>query len=83
MSWDTKRQKPYTTEGIKRLRCIRCGDPAIHQWQICSDGNNYRPICLGCDFALNQLVLQFFKHPKTAELMDAYIVNGGAGGRPT
>jgi len=72
MSWLTKRPQPYTATGIKRLVCIRCHGPAVHQWQICSDGNNYRPICLPCDIALNKLVLQWFGHPNAAEALSAY-----------
>ena len=53
------RLKPYTTIGIKRMKCFRCGGKAIFQWQICSDGNQYRPICLKCDIELNETVLKF------------------------
>lgn len=72
MSWLTKRTEPYTAKGIRRLACIRCGEPAVHQWQICSDGNNFRPICLPCDIALNELVLQWFEHPNAAGVLDMY-----------
>jgi NAD-dependent SIR2 family protein deacetylase len=75
--WLTKRQQPYTTAGIKRLRCIRCGAQAMHQWQICSDGNNHRPICLPCDIALNRLVLEWFGHPETDRLMAKYELKAG------
>ena len=53
------RLKPYTETGIKRLKCFRCGDKATYQWQICSDGNQYRPICLKCDIELNEMVLKW------------------------
>lgn len=53
------RKKPYTELGIKRLKCFRCGAPAVHQWQVCADGNVYRAICLACDIALNEMVLRF------------------------
>ena len=53
------RLKPYTEIGIKRLKCFRCGKPAKYQWEICSDGNQYRPICENCDIELNRTVLQF------------------------
>lgn len=78
MSWDTRRREPYTSAGITRLKCIRCGAPAVHQWQICSDGNNYRPLCLPCDLALNRLVLDWFGHPRADELAAAYERKGGA-----
>lgn len=71
-NWKTKRQEPYTVRGIAKLECIRCGAQAVHQWQICSDGNNYRPICLACDVALNELVLRWFRHPDAAPLLAAY-----------
>lgn len=66
------RRKPYTERGIARLPCFRCGDPATQQWQICSDGNLFRPICTGCDIALNNLVLEFMRHPDRVDLVRAY-----------
>lgn len=78
MSWDTRRQEPYTAAGIVRLKCIRCAGPAVHQWNICSDGNNYRPLCLPCDIALNRLVLEWIGHPRVDELIAAYERKGGA-----
>lgn len=71
--WKIKRKEPYTSKGIARLKCIRCDKPASFQWQICSDGNNYRPICGPCDIELNEVVLKFFKHPETDELISRYI----------
>ena len=68
----TKRKQPYTEAGIKRLPCIRCGEPAEYQWQICSDGNNYRPICKVCDIKLNRMVLKWMKHPHYGQLADEY-----------
>ena len=53
------RKKPYTEIGIRRLKCFRCGGEPTQQWQICSDSNQYRPICIDCDVALNELVLKF------------------------
>lgn len=70
--WQVIRKKPYTEIGIKRLKCIRCGDPAQVQWQICSDGNNYRPICTPCDIKLNKAVLLFMKHPHARQLASEY-----------
>lgn len=63
MSWSVQRKEPYTAAGIRRLKCVRCGDKAEHQWQICSDGNNFRPICTPCDVGLNKAALEFMKHP--------------------
>jgi hypothetical protein len=72
MSWTTRRQEPYTTAGIARLACIRCGAKAFSQWQICADGNNHRPLCLACDIDLNRAVLEWMGHPDAARLVSAY-----------
>jgi len=53
------RKTPYTDQGIRRLSCFRCGDQASQQWQICSDDNTWRPICIKCDVALNRMVLKW------------------------
>lgn len=53
------RKEPYTSIGILRMACVRCGDQAQFQWNACADGNLWRPICLECDVALNKLVLQW------------------------
>jgi hypothetical protein len=72
-AWDTNRTKPYTMAGIARLLCIRCAArPAHASWQICSDGGRYRPICKICDIELNALILEWVRHPRAAELIDAY-----------
>ena len=72
--WEKTRKLPYTEAGIKRMKCIRCGGQAQFQWQICSDKNNYRPLCLQCDIALNCLVLQWFNHPDANALMKRYTI---------
>lgn len=54
------KRTPYTARGIKRVKCFRCGGPAVHQWNICADGG-YRPLCIECDIALNRLVLSFMR----------------------
>ena len=64
MSWSAKpRKQPYTAAGIKRVPCVRCGSPAVHQWQVCADLNRYRALCLDCDIQLNRLVLTWAKDP--------------------
>lgn len=70
--WQIKRKKPYTATGIQRLKCIRCGKQAGFQWQICADGNNFRPICDDCDTELNKVVLKFMKHPHYRQLIAEY-----------
>lgn len=71
--WLTKRKKPYTERGIRRLKCFRCCAPAVHQWSICADGNNFRPVCLDCDIGLNLAALQFMRHPNPGALIAPYI----------
>lgn len=73
MGWVTDRRDPYTRAGIARLRCIRCQlRQAVHQWEICADGNRWRPLCLECDIELNRLVLEFMRHPNARALGDQY-----------
>lgn len=75
--WDVVRKAPYTEIGVRRLGCIRCGGQATFQWQICSDGNNYRPLCTACDVALNRMVLEWMGHPDASALGDAYAASKG------
>ena len=71
-AWSITRRTPYTEIGIRRLKCIRCGGQAKFQWQICSDGNNHRPLCGQCDVLLNRMVLQWMGHPTADELVERY-----------
>jgi hypothetical protein len=73
VSWLSKpRTQPYTAIGIRRVLCVRCGDPAVHQWQVCADGNHHRALCLECDIALNALVLAWANDPNAAAKMISY-----------
>ena len=74
MSWSRKRYKPYTEIGIRRVPCIRCGEKSIHQFNICADGNSYRPVCQRCDIELNRVVLTFLRHPNVEAVMREYTV---------
>lgn len=67
-----KRRTPYTARGISRLRCVRCGGKAVHQWQVCADGNVFRPLCLPCDIELNRLVLEWANDPQAKEKVARY-----------
>jgi hypothetical protein len=78
--WSIKRKQPYTERGVRRLPCIRCGTPASFQWQICSDGNNFRPLCTGCDISLNRMVLDWMKHPDAVALGDRYAASKAGDG---
>lgn len=71
MSWNVVRREPYTEIGVRKLKCIRCGEPARFQWNICSDGS-YRPVCGVCDIKLNDLVLKFMGHPDRDSVMRRY-----------
>lgn len=53
------RKTPYTERGISRVPCTRCGEPSVHQWQICADGNRWRGLCNKCDIKLNALVMRW------------------------
>lgn len=68
------RREPYTVVGIARLPCFRCGQPASQQWNACSDGNLWRPLCVPCDLALNELVLRWmgFDEAEVESRMTAY-----------
>ncbi len=72
MKWPRGRRRTYTVAGIKRLKCIRCGQKARFQWSICADGNKNRPLCAFCDIDLNELVLRWAGCPNADELMQAY-----------
>ncbi len=66
------RKKPYTEIGIRRCKCFRCGNQATQQWQICSDGNQFRPICDQCDIDLNGVVLKFMGFKDWKQKLEKY-----------
>ena len=66
------RTKPYTSAGIRRVPCFRCGEPSVHQWQICADRNQYRGVCEACDIKLNALVLRFFGFEDWRAMIEKY-----------
>ena len=68
-----ERVTPYTEVGVRRLRCVRCGERAHAQWQVCADGNVYRPICKGCDIALNRLAMEFMRPPGWRAKLRTYV----------
>ena len=67
-----RRPFPYTQEGLKRCKCVRCGAKASHQWKACAD-TKYRALCRSCDTALNNIVLTYFKLPNATALMEKYM----------
>ena len=66
------RKRPYTEIGIRRLKCVRCGERAVHQWQICADDGLFRPICEECDIALNELFLRWIGFPDWRQKIAGY-----------
>lgn len=68
------RRKPYTSIGIARLKCSRngCENKACTQWQICSDGRQYRRLCLSCDIELNEMLSKWMGFQDVAERMVRY-----------
>ena len=71
------RAKPYTVRGIKRLKCVRCGQPAEYQWNCCADSNYWRPLCERCDVLLNALVLGFMENSNAEWLLRRYMKDLG------
>ncbi len=65
------RKTPYTAIGIRRLKCVRCGNPATAQWNSCADGV-YRPVCEECDVEINRIVLRFFRDPEAKAKLRKY-----------
>lgn len=69
------RLRRYTNGDMKKLKCFRCGsNQPKEQWQICSDGNQWRPVCIPCDIELNKLVLEWARFPNWKEMFDSYRV---------
>ena len=67
------RRRPYTTTGISRVPCVRCGRPGVHQWQVCANGRRYSVVCLACDIELNRVVLDYMRLKGRGKLMKQYI----------
>jgi hypothetical protein len=74
MTWEQKhpRKEPYTGSGIKRVPCVRCGQKAVHQWNVCADGNHFRALCLPSDIDLNRVVLEWANDPHAKAKVEAY-----------
>ena len=64
---------PYTSAGIKRVPCARCGAPGHANWNICADKvgdrTQFRAICQECDIGLNEVAMRFmFGDTREADL---------------
>ena len=75
----------YYEEELPTTPCFRCGaTPSAYTWTICSDGNRYRPICLPCDIALQEVVLLFMGFKNWRSKLERYkarvAAEGPAGG---
>jgi hypothetical protein len=74
--WVGHTQRPgrrqYTVAEVAAADCFRCGSPAEHQWQVCADGNTWRPLCFACDVELNRRTLEWMGHPDQHRLMLDY-----------
>jgi hypothetical protein len=54
-------------------KCFRCDRKGNQTWNICSDGNKKRMICIECDIKLNELVLKFMGFRNWKSKMKKYI----------
>ena len=72
MIYYTGKRRPFTVRQMRKEQCYRCQQPALHQWQVCANGNCYLPVCIDCDYALNAMALEFFKLPNRKALLRAY-----------
>lgn len=70
----TGRKEPYTEIGIRRMTCARdgCTNKAHAQWQICADGNTYRPICKACDVLMNEVAMTLMFGDRRKKDLAAY-----------
>lgn len=66
------RKEPYTKIGVERLPCTRCGKKAQFQWNVCADGNLFRPLCGPCDVELNEMVLHWMGDPDAEQKVADY-----------
>lgn len=68
------RRKPYTNNGIRRVKCFKrgCNERGNQQWQICADKRVFRPICTKHDIEMNRIVLKFLGDPNIFKKMSEY-----------
>lgn len=66
------RKTPYTARGIARVKCVKCGCQAKHQWRLCST-DAWSAVCQKCDFEINAMVAEWaFGKKKAAPLLRRY-----------
>lgn len=66
------RKRPYTSTGIKRIPCCRCGKPAKYQWNCCALDNRWLGLCEDCDIKVNDWFLKFANVRDRKPLMERY-----------
>lgn len=66
------RRQPYTAIGIKRKRCVRCGEKAHAQWNVCALGKQHFPVCKQCDIGLNRLAVKYMRVPDGGAKLQDY-----------
>jgi len=67
----TGRKTPYTRIGLKRLSCVRCGDPAARQVVFPVDGL-WKPLCVRCDEELQLIFLVYLGDPDIDSKIERY-----------
>jgi hypothetical protein len=53
-------------------KCFRCRAESFQTWDICSDDNVGREVCIECDIKLNELVLMFMGFKDWQEKIEKY-----------
>lgn len=66
------RKKPRSAAEMAKQKCVGCRKPAVHQWSCCANDNLWMPVCLDCDFALNEVALAVLKIPNREVMMRRY-----------
>lgn len=69
---NANRREPYTPLGIRRVPCVRCGQPGYADWGVCADANRRRVLCVDCDIELNRMVLTWAGDPNVERKMRDY-----------
>jgi len=67
----TGRHKLYTKIGLRRLSCVRCGDPAARQVRFSVDGL-WKPVCRQCDEELQLIFLVYLGDPDIDSKIERY-----------
>lgn len=68
------RSKPYTSIGIKRVKCSKrgCKKHGMFQWQCCALGNKWFALCAEHDVGLNKIACEFIIGRESNKIIHAY-----------